>query len=629
MCGLVGVVGLNGAPVDPQVVESMARVLRHRGPDDQGSFVERSIGLGFRRLSILDLSPAGHQPMASPDGNLVMVFNGEIYNYVELRAELESLGHHFQSSGDSEVLLHAYMEWGRDCLERLNGMWAFLIYDRRRQVLFGSRDRFGKKPLYYHRTKDHVYFGSEIKALRASGCYSGGPNWTAASAFLMREGFDSSQTFFAGILPVPEGTAFELDADGAWKQWRYWCLPDADSAVEPDPAGAFRDTFDDAVRLRLRSDVPVGILLSGGLDSTSVAFAIARLREAAGGTGPLLAFTYQAKEFDESAYIDETVRRTGLELVPFHPDPKRLLETFEQVLWHQDEPVHSINTVITFELSRLASRRGVKVLLNGGGPDEYLAGYPNFLHDHWHALVMEGRLIDAWREVSTYHGAHGGSAPSAFTGLLAGGVKARVRGLPLAGTLIRQRQRSALRRHAWFTPELTSQLPADLWMGANGSLHAALKRAMELAPLPLYLRIEDRNSMAHSIEARMPFLDYRLVSLAFRLPAHWKLRGPWTKFILRESMRGRIPEMARTRLDKMGFPVPTRSWFAGELYEPMQDLLGSREARERGIYNLDVVRRDLERHRAGQVDVSGPLWRLFQFETWSKLEGRGWTASNG
>ena len=389
MCGLVGVVGLNGAAVDHQMVKRMSWILRHRGPDDEGIYIADSIGLGFRRLSILDLSPAGHQPMLGPGGDTVIVFNGEIYNYVELRAELESLGHRFRSSGDTEVLLHAYLQWGHDCLEKLNGMWAFLIYDRPRRILFGARDRFGKKPLYRYQSGDHVLLGSEIKAILASGRYRGGVNWRMASRFFLQDSFfesedTSNETFYSDISQIPAGSAFEVDWRGTWKEWRYWSLSDIAAAPVGNPAEAFYELFEDAARLRLRSDVPVGIFLSGGLDSTAIACAVARLRNGSGGNppAPLLAFSYQAKEYDESTYINDTVKQTGVELVQYRPEPRQLWDTLEQVLWYQDEPLHSLVAVITFELSRLASARGVKVILNGGGPDEFL-GYPSFAQHHW------------------------------------------------------------------------------------------------------------------------------------------------------------------------------------------------------------------------------------------------------
>ena len=635
MCGLIGIVGAKGATVDAAVVRRMSAILRHRGPDDDGTYITDSVGFGFRRLSILDLSPSGHQPMLGPGGDTVIVFNGEIYNYIELRNELESLGHRFHSTGDTEVLLHAYLQWGAGCLEKLNGMWAFLIYDRRRRIVFGSRDRFGKKPLYRYRRGDYLLFGSEIKAILASGYYRGGVNWTVASRFFLEDSFFESQdtrgeTFYADISQIPAGSAFEVDAKGTLKEWRYWSIGDIPQATESDPPESFYELFEDAVRLRLRSDVPVGIFLSGGLDSTAIACAVAKLRNDGFGRplAPLLAFSYQAKEYDETRYIDDTVKQTGVELVTCRPEPRQLLDTLEQVLWYQDEPLHSLVALITYELSRLASARGVKVILNGGGPDEFL-GYPSFSHHHWQHLLRTGHIPHVWGELRASHDGQTGPALSDLGKLVATQLKAVIRELPGGRNLARRKRDRRRRNHAWFTPELASRLVDDDTSAGESSLDAALKHAVEIAPLPYYLRLEDRNSMAHSIETRMPFLDYRLVSLAFRLPAEWKMRAPWNKYVLRAAMRDRIPESVRTRRDKMGFPVPAKTWFAAALFDPMQDLLSSQALRDRGIYRIDAIRRDLERHKNGAVDVSRRLFELFEFEVWSQLaEGRANTTAS-
>jgi asparagine synthase (glutamine-hydrolysing) len=333
-----------------------------------------------------------------------------------------------------------------------------------------------------------------------------------------------------------------------------------------------------------------------------------------------LAFSYQAKEYDESVYINDTVKQTGVQLIPFHPDPRQLWDSLEQMLWYQDEPIHSIVAMITFELSRLAAASGVKVILNGGGPDESLAGYHNLFHNYWYTLLRAGHVREVWHEICAYCSAHGGEARTLFQRFLYNQLKSAMGHVSAYRQLARWKRSRELRKHPWFTPELSEHLPVDNHKYSEPTLDFALKRSVECAPLPLYLRLEDRNSMAHSVEARMPFLDYRLMSLAFQLPANWKMRGPWNKYVLREAMRQRIPESVRNRPDKMGFSVPTKSWFADALYEPMQDLLGAQEVRERGIYNVAAIRKDLELHRQGKADVSSQLFNLFQFEIWSKLE---------
>jgi asparagine synthase (glutamine-hydrolysing) len=333
--------GLNGTPADRVVLERMTASMRHRGPDGEGIYAAGPVGLGFRRLSILDLSHAADQPMVSDDGQLILVFNGEIYNYIELRRELEALGHQFKSTGDTEVLLHSYRQWGRDCLARFNGMWAFVVYDHRRGVLFGSRDRFGVKPLYFHRTRNSVLLASEIKAFLSSGICRSGPNWKIISSYLLEHRLDEgSESFYEGIEQIPAGTAFELDLRGELKTWRYWSLPQPSAEEISEPARQFADLFEDSVRLRMRSDVPVGVCLSGGLDSTAIICAMAR--QWGGSEQALHAFSYYAKEFDESAYIADTIELTRAHLNRLDSDPLQAWQALDRVLSFHDEPVHAM-----------------------------------------------------------------------------------------------------------------------------------------------------------------------------------------------------------------------------------------------------------------------------------------------
>jgi asparagine synthase (glutamine-hydrolysing) len=630
MCGIVGVLALHGA-ADPRVVRRMSLSLRHRGPDAQGVYTAGPVGLGFRRLSILDLTPAGDQPMRSADGRLAMVFNGEIYNYVELRSELQALGHRFKSTGDTEVLLHAYEQWGRDCLRRLNGMWAFLIHDARTGTIFGSRDRFGVKPLYRCRTRDAVLLASEIKAIRASGLYRGGPNWKTVSLALRHRLDlieDTSETFYAGIDQVPGGSAFELRPNGDVAEWRFWSLDEGPEAAVEDPPAQFRQLFEDAVRLRMRSDVPVGVSLSGGLDSTSIMSVMATARAAAGSVAPgasLQAFSFMSAEFDEEVYIRDTLEQTGAELHRVDVDPRRLWNNLERFLWFHDEPVHAFPAMIGFEVYGLAAANGVKVVLCGQGADEVIAGYPNYFARYWLWLLHAGRLLQLRREIDSYGRVHRQTSAALLRRTLRQFCGLRLRRSATYRALGTRRRQAALRANPWFTSDVdVVDLDAD--GGSDASLDAALRRSVERAPLPLYLRLEDRNSMAHSVEARLPFLDYRLVSMLFRLAPQWKLRGPWNKYVLREAMRGCIPESVRTRADKMGFPVPGARWFRDVLYEPMQDLLSSERTRSRGLYDVNAIRRDLEKHRDGQVDVAEALFSVAQMENWLRLESEGITA---
>ena len=622
MCGFAGMVGFEGLPADKQAVHRMTASLFHRGPDEGGFYASRSVGLGVRRLAILDLTPAAHQPMVSEEGDLVLVYNGEIYNYVELRRELQSLGHVFKSTGDTEVLLHAYQQWGHDCLQKLNGMWAFLMYDRQRSRVFGSRDRFGVKPLFYYRTNRYALFGSEIKAIRASGLYQGGVNWKVASKFLLQgEINDDEERFFTDIHQLPPGTAFELDIEGHWKQWRFWSLSAIPLIDCKDPVQSFGELFEDSVRLRMRSDQPVGVTLSGGLDSTAIICMLAKIKgESEHETAAALqAFSFMAEEFDESAYIADTVIQTQATAHRLQEGPHELWDKMATVLWFHDEPVHSFNALVGFDLIGLAAKNGIRVVLCGQGADEVIAGYSSYFPDYWQMLIRQGRFGDAWNEIQLYTSAHGGSAWKCFLSSLGKVGITTLHHIPAFHSLSVWKNQRKYQGNTWFSPELCRYFENDVPEYLDLSLNAVQMRAVERAPLPLYLRIEDRNSMAHSVETRLPFLDYRLVSLVFNMTADWKLRGPWNKFVLREAMRQRIPESVRTRVDKMGFPVPDRKWFAQDLYEPMQDLLASQAVRERGIYNVSAIAHDLQRHRDGHADVALRLFHVAQFEILTNL----------
>jgi asparagine synthase (glutamine-hydrolysing) len=595
----------------------MTQSLAHRGPDDEGIYLDASIGMGFRRLSILDLSQAGHQPMISNDGNCILVFNGEIYNYVEIRAELERLGHQFRSTGDSEVLLEAYRQWGTECLHRLNGMWAFIVYDRKRNCLFGSRDRFGVKPLYYRNGNDAVLFASEIKAIRASGYYQDEVNWPIAAGFLLEGRLDEHvETFYEGIEQIPPGSAFELNREGVWRRWSFWSLNDLGCTGIHDPPSQFAELFEDSVRLRMRSDVPVGVCLSGGLDSTSIMCAAARHRgdSTLGSQEPLLAFCYMAKEYDESVYIADTLAQTGAVLKQLQTSPLEVWNDLKTMLWYQDEPVHTMTPIVGYQLMRLAASQGIRVILNGQGADETIGGYSSYFLDGWVFLLRSGKIAEAWDAIKAFAAAHGGRPRSLFADTFSRLIAWEMYRFETYREWARSKRRARARNNSWFSQELTQHLTVDDLSINDGTLNSVLKQSVNTAPLPLYLRIEDRNSMAHSVEARLPFLDYRLVSYVFNLPDEWKVRGPWNKYILREAMRGRIPESVRTRVEKMGFPTPSGRWLAHDLFEPVQDLLSSRAVKERGIYHYSALLSALSRHRKGETEAANRLFHVVQFE---------------
>jgi asparagine synthase (glutamine-hydrolysing) len=624
MCGLVVMLGLGDRPADAAVLTRMAQRIAHRGPDDSGLYLDQHVGFGFRRLSILDLSPAGHQPMCSEDGQLVIVFNGEIYNYIELRDELQAAGYCFRSTSDTEVLLAAYRHWGPSCLAKLNGMWAFVIHDRGRGVLFGARDRFGVKPLFVHRGKDCWLLASEVKAILASGLYARETNWQVSADFLLHGKLDESPaTFYAGIEQVPPGCAFQLTLDGRWRQWTYWSL----SAIEPEPSADVEETLgellEDAVRLRLRSDVPVGVCLSGGLDSTAIICAMARNRQdggaPAGRPAPLLAFCYHESAFDERVFIADTLAQTGALLQRISLTPEAMWESLVEVLRFQDEPIISGAPIAGFHLMNLAASNGVKVVLNGQGSDEILAGYPSYFDDHWRTLLRTAQVTRAWHEIREYAAWHRTSAGHLFLGSLGRLFHQQLRRLTPYRNLASRRRWRRFEQQRWFAPCLLERHAAPDEGYQESDLNAVLMRSVERARLPHYLRLEDRNSMAHGVEARLPFMDYRLVSLAFRVPADRKMEGVWNKALLRSSLRGRIPDSVRNRVEKMGFPTSLHLWVSGALAEPLRDILASQAARERGIYNVEEILSVLENNHRIEPEAALKLFHVAEFELWHEI----------
>ncbi len=617
MCGVAGIVRLDGAPVEHAELARMAASLVHRGPDGNGLYAHGSMGFAFRRLAIIDRSHASDQPLISDDGRYVIVFNGEIYNYQQLRTELQGAGYVFRSNGDTEVLLQLYAHMGPSCLHKLNGMWAFLIYDRYERSLFGSRDRFGVKPLYWHRGRGAIIWASEIKGIVASGLCPAQLNWRVASQFLLTGELDHGlETFYEGIEQVPAGSAFQVDSQGILRQWTYWSLDTSQATDKIDAPTALASIFEDSVRLRLRADVPLGVSLSGGLDSTSIICAAVRLGadQSRPDAKPLLAFSYMPKEFPEYHYIEDTLAWTKAQLVPLDIHRLDLWADLQRLVRAQDEPVHSMTAVVGYQLMRLTSSHGVRVVLNGQGADEVLGGYSSYFLDYWVSLLKQGRAGEVWRAIHSYAGVHGGNRFQYLSGAISRLIAWRCHASRWYRSWVVRKYAHRLQGHPWFTPELVRVAPEPSLALPAASLNAVLKSSVQSSPLPLYLRIEDRNSMAHGVEARLPFMDYRLVSLAFSLSEDWKIKGWANKYILRDAMRGKIPESVRSRPDKMGFPTPQSNWFSDTLYAPITSLLSRQATRQRGIYNVDRILGALESHRAGTCDISSDLFRVVQME---------------
>lgn len=598
MCGIYGQWDRSGRPVDLPAVQYATTLLRHRGRDDEGYLLADSrsgrtwpaagpdtiremcippiataaggpvdLALGFRRLAIIDRSSLGHQPMPSPDGRYWIVFNGEIFNYQELRYELAALGHECRGGSDTSVILAAYSVWGEECLDRFNGMWAFAIWDTHERSLFMARDRFGVKPLFYAEIGTRFAFASEAKALVGPQGVPFAPDEGTLHAYLltgMLPGGQTGNTFFSHVRQLPPGHCLRITAN-LLEQRRYYRLPEWTAEEEVDTDSLLTEygrLFTDAVRLRMNSDVPVGTCLSGGLDSSAVACTISALMAEGGpearSLGPRqktfsAVYGRPGERYDETRYIDIAVAATGADPTFIIPTAERLHEEVERMVWHQDEPVGSTSIFAQWRVMAAAREQGVVVLLDGQGADEALGGYRPF--DVLLAQLLRrgriGRAVRLHRDVVAVDAAVSGVS------LLA---RALVRQLPDSQLeWLRSRRDSgsaAAFRSSFESGPRVVRPVAD----ASRNLHAHYREQILDTSLPHLLRYEDRNSMAFGVEGRVPFLDHRLVEFSLVHLHRLTLYRGWTKWALRQAMRGRVPEEILWRRDKVGFETPEAEW---------------------------------------------------------------------
>jgi len=605
MCGIAAIIHTSGGPVQETDLRAMMCVMKHRGPDDDGVFINGHVGFGFVRLGILDRSANGHQPMTSADGRFTIIYNGEIFNYVELRDELRAKGHVFRSATDTEVLLASYAEWGEAMLHRLNGMWAFVIHDAAERVLFCARDRYGIKPFYHCIDGDHILIASEPTAILAVLVRKPAPDHGAILNFLAFNRTDQGAgSFFQGIGKLPHGHCTRIDTTRPVLVPRRWYSL-RDELKEPlSGPDDFRALLTDAVALRLRSDVPVGVCLSGGLDSSSIACILAGDL----GRGDVSTFSAvygEGRAGDESAYIGLLKDRLpGMRFT--WPDEQGLMDDLDDVTRIQCEPVPSTSIYAQYRVMKLA-REHVTVTLDGQGADELLGGYDYFFGFHFKQLLLAGQLGKLASEVTAHARMHRtafGLKSLAFF-LLPASLRARAR-VAEKGYI----RPEYYRAHAAHATDVTENL-----YGSN-SVREALIDHFE-HKLEHLLKWADRNSMRFSVEARMPFLDHRLVERAIPMDDHWFIDRGMTKRVLREAMRGRIPEPIRTRRDKMGFETPEAAWFRTPLFRTyIQDMLGSARFAQRGIVDAERARRMYADHLAGRSDRSRDIWKLIHLEKW-------------
>lgn len=668
MCGIAALI--SAKPHDSlKLIQAMTAVVRHRGPDDEGVVLfagpdatpmvrggsdtpaacydtglpyspprvsdnaseKGLLALGHRRLSIVDISPSGHQPMCSENGRYWITYNGEIYNHIELRHELEALGYNFSSRCDTEVVLAAYHRWEKECLHRFNGMFAFILFDREQKKVFAARDRFGVKPLYYWVSPEGlIAFASEIKQFTVLPGWRAKVNGQRAYDFMNWGLIDhTDESLFDGVFQLRGGEALELGATAVSAHapgahlpvYRWYELkPLAFSGSLNDAAREFKRLLADSINLRLRADVPVGSCLSGGLDSSSIVCLMNDLLR--DQNAHALQNTFSAcsdvKRFDEREFIDEVARHTAIEAHYVYPRLSELFGTLDEITWHQDEPFGSTSIYAQWHVFKLAAQHQVKVMLDGQGADEQLAGYHNYFSARFGGLLRNLRWATLYREIRTTQTLHG--YPRLW------GIKQMLNNI-LAESLrqpLRQLAGKPGTQPRWLDMDALGAAGRDPFL-ERGAAKAESIRAMSHSQLTstslqMLLHWEDRDSMAHSIEARVPFLDYRLVEFVLGLPDEYKIAKGMTKRVLREAMHGTLPERVRNRVDKLGFATAEETWLREENPDLFRKALREAVELSHGIVKSEALEL-LDQMIAGNEPFSFLGWRLISFGNWIRVFG--------
>ena len=607
MCGIAGLIVKQGtsASISERII-AMTQSIQHRGPDGEGLYCHENLGLGHRRLAIIDRSNEGHQPMAYQQGDLVITYNGEIYNYRELRQQLSQLGYHFHSHSDTEVILAAYAQWGEQCVHRFNGMWAFALFDRPRKRLFCSRDRFGVKPFYYVNTADHFVFGSEIKQLlpflskvRA--------NEDALLNFVLTSVSDQdNDTLFRDVVKLPAGhnLIYALDSHRldcqAWYQLDFqeqYASLSVDEAVE-----RYMSLLEDAVSLRLRADVPVGTCLSGGLDSSTVASIAAPLYRASSGSAFFgITAVSEQESNNEADYARQVIEHSAMNWLQVKPGYQDFCESLPNLVWTQEEPFGSPSLTMQYFVMKTARDHGIPVLLDGQGGDETLLGYEKYYGSHLVSTFRQNGLAAFIHALKTA-GANNKklTLPNAMKYLIAGTLA------PLRFQYYRHKHRYLLNRPAF--PSHLSDYSRCIW-----NAFQLQKLEVESTNLPVLLRYEDKNSMAHSIETRLPFLDYRVLEAALSLPLQYKIKDGWSKWLLRRGMENRMPDTIVWRKNKFGFEAPEVLWLKQHAREMQHQVQNSPLLR-------DITRAEALEKQYPALDLRSQ-WRLYSIALWEQRFG--------
>ena len=603
MCGIAGLVDYRGNQNVLEKITEMVSVIPHRGPDGEGVVCHENVALGHRRLAIIDLTDDAAQPMTNQSGNLVLSFNGEVYNYIELKAELTARGRQFRSKSDTEVLLQAYEEWGEDCVKKLNGMWSFAIFDKRRNRFFCSRDRFGEKPFYFTQQRDGFYFGSEIRQL-LTVCEGRVANKNLVNRFLLGVvGDDIGDTFFEGIQKLPGGHNLTYDvATRGLQITRYFELTHDESIARAgfdENLERFRHLFADAVAIRMRSDVKVGTCLSGGVDSAAIAAHAAGMNRH-NASSKFSAITAKSTEAanDESRFAEMVVSRHDLNWIVSQPAYEDFASTMVAITTAQEEPFGSASIVMQYHVMKAASQSGIKVLLDGQGGDEVFMGYERYFVAHIRQLIRQLSWGSAILDLRAMGRNNTTMDVSTFLKYLAYFSHAGIR-------------TKRILRRSWFLREKPKNISeVRNYAAAMASPFLLQKFELDTANLPPLLRFEDKNSMRHSIETRLPMLDPRLVEFGCSLPVEQKMQGGWSKYILRRGVEDMLPQAICWRRDKIGFEAPQTTWTKRHRTEMVSTIKKSRLLREL----VDV--NGLSEKDFGIDGAS--FWRLYSVAMWEE-----------
>lgn len=635
MCGISGILQNAGRNIDPSLLETMTQSVSHRGPDGYGYAVFNAltgasiiahnrplgpnhdifnVGLGHRRLAVIDLSETGNQPMQR--NHLCLTFNGEIYNYLELREELKLKGYVFSSASDTEVILHAYSEWGVSCLDKFSGMFAFALWDQEKKRLFCARDRFGIKPFYYYRNPNEFLFASEIKQFFHHPSIKPSPNDPMVYDYLVHGFLDhSEQTLFKDIRQLEPGCYMLVDSQAHINIQCYWKLDDNTALQIVSPGSDFPQMFFElfarSVREHLRSDTTIGGCLSGGLDSTAITCLANYILKENNAAPMQTTFSSVFTEglSDEREYSDAVIEFLGITNKTVFPEMSNILSDIHTIMDFHDEPFGSTSQYAQWKLYEKIQNAGIKVVLNGQGADEILAGYHSCYGAYHLQLLKEMRWLSLSQEIRFCREHH------------------RYTNLDIGKFMV-----SAFAIHT-LGPRLSFLRPAPLWLNKD-FYHSAKNKLDHTAPqhsgnllsdflihliqfnLRSLLRYEDRNSMAHSVESRLPFLDHRLVEFLFSLPRDQIIDKGWTKSILRGGMKDRMPEVVRKRKDKVGFATPEQNWMLSLPTKVIDDALGSKAVKNSGYFNTDETRKEISAITQGRKPFRFLPWRILNLCVW-------------